>query len=136
MEHYDQNCVSLCILICSPKILLYFRWSKMGYGARGYSFSVQPFFLRPIRLGNPPTPQTAMKGIIHSLSTFALCLLYIIGRSGQYTLQCSSSHRSARAATETSEIAFMEMKLHSHKKLQPFSRLPVGAKLGLVVVMV
>lgn len=78
VEHRDQNCVSLCILICSPKILLYFQRSKMGYAARGYSFSVQPFFLRPIRSQNPATPQTAIKGIIHSLSTFARYLLYII----------------------------------------------------------
>lgn len=48
-EH-DQNCVSLCILICSPKILLYFHWRKMGYEARGYSFSVQPLILRPLKI--------------------------------------------------------------------------------------
>lgn len=87
VEHHDQNCVSLCILICSPRILLHFQWSKMGYGAQGYSFSVQPFFFRPRRIWNPPSPQTEIKGIIHSLSTFARCL-YIIGRGGQYVSPC------------------------------------------------
>lgn len=88
VEHHDQNCVSLCILICSPRILLHFQWSKMGYRAQGYSFSVQLFFLRPIRIRNPPTPQTVIKRVIHSLSTFAHCLLHIIRSSGQYVAPC------------------------------------------------
>lgn len=89
VEHHNQNCASFCILICSPRILLYFQWSKVGYGARGYSFSVHPFFLRLIRIWNPPSHLIVIKGKLCMSSMFLHCLNYIIRRSGQCMAQCS-----------------------------------------------
>lgn len=98
VEHNDQNCVSLCILICSPRILLYFHWSKMGYGAWGYSFSLQPFFLRPIKIWNPPTPQWLKEWSTVCQPLLVACFISLGGVAGtwhsahRHTLHCQGSH--------------------------------------------
>ena len=109
VEDHDQNCVSLCILICSPKILLYFQWSKMGYAARGCSFSVQPFFLRTTRIWNLPSHQTAIKEVKQSLSTFAGCCCISLGgvasswhRIHHHTPHCNCSHPDISDCATTS----------------------------------
>lgn len=39
----------------APRFCSTFQWSKMDHRARGYPFSVQPFFLWPVRFQNPHT---------------------------------------------------------------------------------
>lgn len=87
--------------------MLHFHWSKMGYVAWGYSFSVHPFFLGHIRIQNHPTDQTTIKEMIHSLSTFACCLLYIISNSSQYMALCSSPQSALQV--KPFQIAFVVM---------------------------
>lgn len=73
-EHHDQNCVSLCILICSPRIFALLSVEQNGlWSPRLFIFSSAILLETHKETWDPPTCQTLIKKFVNLCSLSPVC---------------------------------------------------------------